>query len=440
VSISKILSKVDFVSLVLAICLAALGVVALAGATQGGEKSVLWIRQLDWLIVGLFFLIVTLFIDYRFLIRYAFLLYILGIVGLILCFVPHVGHFARNAYSWIKIGPLPQIQTSEFAKITTIIMLARILSSRQESWNGLLDILRPLVIGAIPSLLVLKQPDLGTAIVFIPVTVVMMFAAGMPFIYLLVFASPLLSLFGMSHDLFWILVWGALLTGLILAVVLTKVPWSVWLPFVLVTIAGYYVVFEHGQQIWDSVADYKKARIVSYWNPDIDPKGATWNINQSKIALGSGGFWGKGMGQGTQSKFDFLPEFQHDFIFSTIGEQKGFLGGAVILGLFILLIIRGLDTAVGSKTLPGALIATGVVSLIFSHVVINVGVVTGLLPVTGLPLTFISSGGSSMVASMIAVGLIVGVRMRGATEMIEDNSFLSGRSQMSLPKTIEDDF
>lgn len=429
----------DFIALILAISLAAFGVAALAGATYGSENEGLWTRQLIWLFIGLACLIGVLFIDYRILVRYATLIYILGLFGLLLCFIPQIGRLSHGAYSWIVLGG-QSIQPSEFAKITTIIMLARVLAYQQESWNGILDIARPLAIGAIPSLLILRQPDLGTAIVFVPVTLAMMFAAGMPYTYLLIFASPLLGFLAISHDMLWVLIWIGLLSVLILVIVIYKTPWSVWLPFILISVGTYIVVFEHGQKIWDGISDYKKERILGYWNPEYDSKGANWNINQSKIALGSGGFWGKGMGQGTQSRFDFLPEFQHDFIFSTVGEQKGFVGGAVILGLFMLLIVRGLDTAVGSKTLQGSLIATGVISLFFAHIVINVGVVTGLLPVTGLPLTFISSGGSFMVASMMGVGLIVGIRMRGATEMIEDGSFLSGHSQMSLPKRIDDDF
>lgn len=436
---SKIWYSIDYLSLILAIALAAMGIVSLCGATLGNETMSHWVRQIIFVVVGFIFIIGLIFLDYRFLIRHAILIYMIGIVGLLLCFVPFLNHHVKGATSWIKLPGFPQIQPSEFAKITTIILLARFLGNRKGQWNGLLDVLRPLIIGAFPAILILKQPDLGTAIVFGPVTLLMMFVAGMPISYLLLLLSPLLCMFGIFDDILYIMVWFGLISGLLLMAVIKRVPWTITAPCLTVAVAAYLGVFVYGQEVWEKVPPHAKNRLVGYLYPDTDLKKTNYNIWQSKVALGSGGFWGKGFGNGTQSKLEFLPEFQHDFIFPVVGEQFGFVGGLSLLAVFLLLMTRGLDTAVASKTMQGSLIAVGVVALFFSHIIINVGMVTGLLPVTGLPLTFISYGGSFMISSMIAVGLIMNVRMRSITETVEER-FHTNRPQMVLPTRISDDF
>lgn len=433
---SKIWYSIDFILLFLVLGLTTFGVVALAGATQGTATSGLWIKQAIWAGIGLSFCIAVLFIDYRTLVRYALIFYILGIIGLLLCFVPYIGLYKKGAYSWIRLGP-NQFQTSELAKLTTILLLSKILGHRKEQWTGLWDMMKPLIIGVIPSLLILKQPDLGTAIVFGPITLLMMFTAGMPISYFLLLLSPLTCLFGISHDPVSILIWFGLMGGILLYALIRQVPWTVWLPFLAISAMAYIAVFEYAESVWNQLRDHQKERIVGYLNPEIAKKGFNWNIHQSKVALGSGGFRGVGWGKGTQSTYGFLPEFQHDFVFPTVGEQLGFIGGISLLGLFLLVIMRGLETAVYSKTLQGSLLATGLIALFFSHISINVGMVTGLLPVTGLPLSFVSYGGSFMLVNMTAIGLIMNVRMRTATEMIDD-TFMSNRSQMVLPKRIDD--
>ena len=433
---SKIWYSFDYISLFLVLCLSTFGVVALAGATMGTNASELWVRQAAWACIGLVACFGVIFIDYRTIIRYALAFYIVGIVGLLLCFVPYIGHYAKGAYSWIRLGPLPQFQPSEFAKLTTIIMLAKVLGGRKEQWTGLLDVMRPLLVGIVPSILILKQPDLGTAIVFGPITLLMMFAAGMPIPFFLLLLSPLLCLIGISHDPIFILLWSGVMGVLLLIALIRRVPWTVWLPFLLIAAVSYFAVFQYGEKVWNQLRDHQKVRITSYFNQGEAIKDANWNIYQSKIALGSGGFWGVGLGKGTQSTYGFLPEYQHDFMFPTVGEQLGFVGGVTLLGLFLLLLMRGLETAIGTKTLYGSLIASGVIALYFSHILINIGMVTGLLPVTGLPLTFISYGGTFMIANMIGIGLLINIRMRTATEMLED-SFLSNREQMVLPKRME---
>jgi rod shape determining protein RodA len=435
---SKFWYNFDYVSLVLVISLAVFGIVSLAGAT--GESDARWVKQLFFFIFGLICCIGIVFVDYRTLTRYAPLLYIGGIITLVIVFVPQLGHKTHGAQSWIKPKGLPfqvQVQPAEFAKLTTIIMLAKVLGSRKERWNGLWDMMRPLIIGVIPTIFILAQPDLGSAVVFGPITLLMMFAAGMPISFFLLLFSPFLAILGISHDPVLMLIWIGVLGFLLIYAISRHTSWTVWLPFILLSIASYMVVYSQGEKIWEKFPTNAKTRLMTYFDPDSVSTANAWNINQSKIALGSGGFWGIGLGKGTQSRYGFLPESEHDFVFPSVGEQLGFVGGITLLFLFFLLMMRGLETAVSSKTLQGSLIATGIVSLFFSHITINIGMVTGLLPVTGLPLTFISYGGSFMLASMVSVGLLINIHYRSATEMIEDG-FMKNRSQMALPSKIDD--
>jgi rod shape determining protein RodA len=434
----KILYRFDYLTFLLALCLAGFGLVVIGGA-GGEEGSGLFISQLKRVIVALTCLFIVVSVEYRFFVRYAPVFYGLALVGLIMCFIPVFQRSSHGATSWISIAGFMQIQPGELAKLATILMLARVLSTRKEQWNGLWGVMRPLLIGIIPALLVLVQPDLGTAIVFGPVTLIMMFVAGMPVTYFVILFSPALCLLGISHDIIYILIWLALMTGILLMAVLRQIHWSIWMPFLLISVVAYGMVFTKGESVWEKLPEHQKGRIVGYLNPEFDPSGTNYNINQSKIALGSGGFWGKGIGKGTQSNYKFLPEFKHDFIFSILGEQTGFLGSVIVLGLFLLLIIRGFDTAMETKTLQGSLIAAGVVSLFFTHIFINVGMVTGILPVTGLPLTFISYGGTFMLSSMIGVGLLINIRMRTTSELLKD-SFSGGRPTMAIPTKIVDDF
>lgn len=431
--------RFDYLTFLLASCLAAFGLVILYGATQDASGTNYLYSQLSRVLLGIVFLFLLLFIEYRFCIRYAPIFYILGLISLLLCFVPYIGYYNKGAYSWLNIAGLFRLQPSEFVKLATICMLARILSNRKDQWRDLWGVMRPLCIGIIPSFLILLQPDMGTAIVFGPITLIMMFVAGMPLSYFFILFSPLLCLLAISHDIIFILLWFGIMAGIMLMVYIRKIHWSVWMPFIAIGFVLYGLVFFKGETIWEKMPHHAKDRIVAYLNPDYDLRGVNWNIKQSKIALGSGGFWGKGIGEGTQGSFKFLPEPEHDFILPVLGEQTGFLGNVIVLGLFLLLLIRGLDTAMETKTMQGSLVATGIVALFFTHIFINVGMVTGVLPVTGLPLTFISYGGSFMLASMMGVGLLINIRMSTSSELLKD-SFSEGRPTMSIPTEIREEF
>ncbi len=429
---TKILFEIDYFSMLLTIGLIVIGILALAGATIDNPSDTEWVRQIQWTAIGFLAMIGILFVDFEFLVRCSGLIYIVGLFSLLLCFTP-LGHSSHGADSWIKILPSVQVQPSEFAKLATILFLAKWLSKQRGEWNGLLDIIKPLVIGAIPSLLILKQPDYGTALVFVPVTLIMMYVAGLPGMYLALIVSPALSLMAINHDIIWILIWLVILLALLAISLFQKTPASVWAPFLSAGIVLFVVIYEFGPAIWNQVPSHARMRFEAYFAQDEDIRGSNWNLDQSKIALGSGGFWGKGVGMGTQSKYKFLPEFKHDFAFSVLGEQMGFLWVSILLGGFFLLLTRGVETAVISKTLEGSLIVTGILSMFFTHITINVGMVTGLLPVTGLPFPFISYGGSFLLSCMLGIGLIVNVRMRSSWERLRDK-IAAVSSQMRIPE------
>ena len=198
-----------------------------------------------------------------------------------------------------------QFQPAEFAKLATILFLAKFLSARKGRWENLWHILSPIMIGLIPSAMILKQPDFGTATVFGPVTLVMMYVAGMPIYYFLYLFAPALCFLAISHDLLFIFLWLGLTTSLLLLALLKQIHWSIWIPFLVLNLIAYGAIFQYGDKIWKKLPDHQQARIICYLNPESDLNGHNFNINQSKIALGSGGFWGKGIGQGTQSKLNF---------------------------------------------------------------------------------------------------------------------------------------
>jgi rod shape determining protein RodA len=432
----------DFLAFGLTTALIVCGLFAISGASapieDGSWMSSLWFDQFIRVMIGVVFMSLIIFVDYQTFTRYSFIFYIAAVILLLLCFSP-IGQKTKGAFSWLKVGGLPSIQPSEFAKLAVILFLANILSRRHEQWNGLLDMLKPLAIGIIPSLLILKQPDLGTAIIFGPVTIAMMIVSGMPLTYVLLMFSPFLCFFAISHEILFIILWFLIICSLLLMAIIYRVPATVWTLFLVIAVAAYIGVFQYGETIWEKLPDHQKSRIEVYLNPETNLKSTNWNINQSKIALGSGGMHGKGFGNGTQSTHGFLPEYQHDFIFPTIGEQFGFFGTMLLLSLFLLLLLRGIDTALETKSLQGSLIASGIVAMFFSHIFINVGMVTGLIPVTGLPLTFISYGGSFMITNLMAVGLLINVRMRSAEEYTKDSMFKM-ESQMSIPTTYSSEF
>ncbi|MDN5293033.1 MAG: rod shape determining protein RodA [Eubacteriales bacterium] len=368
------LKNLDFPLIIVTILLLLFGLVAIASATHftAGEKSnapYYLTRQVVGIFLGLVAILFILRIDYNDLAKISWGLY--GINLGLLALVDILGHTTLGAQRWIKIGPL-QLQPSELAKVLIIITFADFLQKRAGRLNSLRQMLPCFIYIAIPALLIMKQPDLGTTLVFIAIMFGMMYTAG---------ARPaiLLSIF---------------LGGLALA------------------IGVVYGQYHFGWK-WP-LEEYQLKRLTAFLNPTRDPLGSGYQVIQSLVAIGSGGVFGKGLFKGTQIGLDFLPrDEQHtDFIFAVLGEELGLVGELVLLFLFFLFLYRCLVIAARAKDLYGTLLAAGVVSMVSFHLLVNIGMTTGIMPVTGIPLPFISYGGSSILANLAAVGLLLNVNMR----------------------------
>ncbi len=345
--------------LVLAIC--SIGVINIysSGASQVDPAVPLYLKQLQWILVGLFFMVVMFLVDYHVINEFAYVIY--GATVVLLLSVLIFGHASHGAQRWLAFGPIT-IQPSELMKLTLILVLARYFDDHKsvEPYT-LRELFIPIVLVMVPFALILKQPDLGTGLM------------------LLILACSIVLFVGIK--------WKSLLIAL--GAFLCMIPLA-----------------------WHFLKDYQKERLMTFLSPEHDPLGAGYHILQSMIAIGSGGFFGKGFLKGSQTQLKFLPEQQTDFVFSVFAEEWGFVGGIILLGMFISLIIWGLKIALHSKDLLGTMLAFGISALVAWQVIINMGMVLGLLPVVGIPLPFLSYGGSAMVSLLAAVGLLMNVSVR----------------------------
>ena len=362
---------IDFALLLLVGILLTFGLVVLCsasatsiGAAQGDAYYYVK-KQLAWVLAGLVVMVGMCSFDYNILGRYYRVVYwgTLAVLAAVLV----IGRNVAGGQRWFMIGPA-RIQPAEFAKIGVVISLAKHLE-RKKHLDQLNDLVSAFFHVGIPMLLILKQPDFGTAMVFAGVLLGMLFMAGA------------------SHrHLVWIAVSG-----------LGVFSVGAWL-----SMRGLVPI----------LAPHQVGRILVFLDPYADRTGAGWNVIQSMIAIGSGGLFGKGLFQGTQAQLDFLPAHHTDFIFSVVGEELGFLGSFGLLTVYVLLLWRGLRIMVLAKDEFGANLAAGVVSMFLFHLVINIGMTLGVMPVTGIPLPFISYGGSSLLTNMAGIGLLLNVYMR----------------------------
>lgn len=304
---------------------------------------------------------------------------------------------AAGTNSWLAIGGVRIGQPAEAAKLATILMLARYLGARREPPQSLVELMPPLIIVSIPFVLVGIQPDLGSAMVFLGILFAGLFWVGVKARLLLLLASPLISLLLAFSTVSWG-AWIVVLTVLLL--------WSrpyvfegltVWLTNVAMGVVAL--------ELWQRLAPYQQNRVLSFLNPELDPRATGWNIIQSRVAIGSGGILGKGFTEGTQKRLAFLPEQHTDFVFSVVGEEFGFLGVLVVLSLFVVLLMVLLRIARRATDAYSSALVIGVGGMLITHVIVNVGMTVGLMPIVGIPLPFFSYGGSFMLTCLIAIGL-----------------------------------
>lgn len=340
----------------LVLIVTALGIVGLlmmvsAGAGNFREYA---LPQTIRFILGFVLMIALAVMPMHLLLRHAYTLYFIGVAGLIVVFV--IGHIGMGAQRWVKVGGV-NFQPSELMKLAVILALARYYHMLAlEDIKRFIVLIPPVLMLAVPAVFILKQPNLGTTVITVATGGIIMFMAGVQWRYFV---------------------------GVIGSVVAVA------------------------PVAWHFLHDYQRRRVLTFLDPQQDPLGAGYNILQSMIAVGSGGLFGKGYLQGTQGRLNFLPEKHTDFIFTILAEEWGFIGSIALLVLYAVLLVSGMSIALGSRSTFGALVASGVMAFIFLHVFINVAMVMGMLPVVGLPLPFLSYGGSIMLSTMLGMGLLL---------------------------------
>jgi rod shape determining protein RodA len=354
-------------------------------------------RQILFIFVSFVLILVILFVDYKVYDSFAYIFY--GIWILVLIATIFLGSDIKGSKSWIKLGTF-SIQPAEFAKTFTVMALAKYLSTLGVNVSKLKYALSAALFIIVPPIIIILQKETGSALVF-AILIVMLYREGLPGVYPALIISFILSLIMALIFPNWTVVLGLALFAVLF--------WYLFLKRFernrqnLQRVVGLFLLFSGFVLTVDFVisnvlAPHQQRRIKILVNPDSDPKGDGWNVIQSKIAIGSGGSIGKGYLQGTQTKFDFVPEQSTDFIFCTIGEEWGFLGSFVVLGLYFILLTRLLSLAEKQKSKFARIYGYGVASIIFFHVLVNIGMTIGLMPVIGIPLPFISYGGSSLLS------------------------------------------
>jgi len=403
-----VLSRVRQLDKALVVSVGLLALYGLATLYSAGQTDVptfvatIWQRQLVWLglslaVAGLTFRTSPRMLEWATPFVYAIAVFLLVLT----LFIGTGAGTAAGSRSWLAIGGHRFGQPAELAKLAVILLLARWLAALRESPATLRDLIVPGLIAGLPAVLVLKQPDLGSAIVFVAILFVMLFWAGTKPSLLLLAASPVIGLVLAVSTVAWG-VWIAVLAGLLL--------W--WRPYLWEGLAVMGLNVLGGVlalPFWNRLAPYQQNRLLSFLNPDVDPRAAGWHVIQSRVAVGSGGLLGKGFTEGTQKRLAFLPAQHTDFIFSIVGEELGFVGVLIALTLFAWLLFVLLRIARRATDPFSSLCVFGVTGLFFTHIVENVGMTINLMPITGIPLPFFSYGGSFLLVCSIGVGVALRV-------------------------------
>ncbi|MBR9974668.1 MAG: rod shape-determining protein RodA [Bacteroidetes bacterium] len=389
--------KIDWLLLATVFLLIASGLLSIFSATHNAEIFIKFQKQVFWVILGGLLLVLTVLAPPRFYHYAAYLAYAASVALLLLVFL--FGKSIAGNAGWFGIGGYG-IQPSEFAKVATILALARFLSDSTTSMSSFRDLSKAVGIVALPWSLILLQPDFGTGLVYWAIFLAMIFWAGAEMVLLLTLLSPViiavLSVIGL-----WYFLLAALLVSILFYVM--KRNLGIALMFLALNLSIGFGV----QYLYSHLPEYQKNRIAVFIDPAAAPLSAGWNVIQSKVAIGAGGLTGRGYLQGSQTQLRFVPEQWTDFIFCVPAEEFGFIGGVSILLLFALLFLRGVRIARGLEFRFSSLTAIGITAMLLFHVFVNVGMTLGLIPVIGIPLPFMSYGGSFFLTSMLAVGILL---------------------------------
>ena len=363
----KAFFRLDYVLLLAVTAIVLIGLVVLnsASAAENGNHV---FKQIVAIALGLIIFFISLNFEYNIFSKYYRQVYVFTIIMLVAVLL--VGHEAGGAKSWFKFPVFGNFQPSEVAKILLIVSYAKFLEDRRGHLNTLWELIQAFAFFVPPVLLILMQPDMGSAMVFIAIMIGMLFMAGANWKWLL-------GIFG-----------GGFVVGIAYIIGIWKLGW------------------------WSPLQPHQLNRFLVLFDSSIDKQGVGWNAWQAKIAIGNGGFFGQGIGAGTQSASEFLPAQWTDFIFAVLCEETGFVGAMITLGLFAVLFYRGIKIAIQSRDLYGSLVAIGVVTMYFFHVFENVGMNVGIMPIAGIPLPFISYGGSATLANFMGIALLENIYMR----------------------------
>ncbi len=394
---SYIKEYLDYKTLLAGLALVTIGLVSIYSATLDVNSAANFYRQGLWSMFGLIALIVAAFFPIKTLQRLSVPMYVvtLGLLAVILI----LGHTVNSSKSWFGFGGMG-MQPSEIAKVTTVLALAGYLSKPTVSISNVKHFVIALGIFLLPMALILRQPDLGTTIVFFITLLPILYWAGASYFVLVTILVPILVATGALLGTTPFLV--AVALGAIILYLTSENKFAAAVAFGITLAIGLSV-----QIVFGHLEPYQQKRIATFLNPNADPTGAGYNVLQSKTAIGSGGFWGKGYLHGTQTQLKYIPEQWTDFIFCVTGEEFGFVGGSIVLILYAFLLLHGLRIAGLSKNKFGSLAAVGLIGILASHLVINMGMAMGLMPVIGIPLPFLSYGGSALITNMTMLGLLM---------------------------------
>ncbi|MDR2555050.1 MAG: rod shape-determining protein RodA [Fibromonadaceae bacterium] len=400
------MKKIDWVFMGSLFALIGIGIMLVYSATSNTDLvwyHTEWFKQIIHFAAGFIIAAIIVFLPSKSWKNIAWISYAISIIALFL--VVNSGHISKGAGRWLDIAGF-RFQPSEFAKIAYLMVSSLWLSRNRVSIVQPRTLLIPGLLFIVPFLLVLKQPNLSTALVFTVITLVHFYWAGFRLMDLFLFISPVASIIFSTMGL---VPWSLLIIGVFFVSVRFKFPlWFIILVMTVDISSGYA-----SQIAWNTMEDHQRSRILTFIDPMRDPKGQGYQVIQSQVAIGSGGMFGKGFGAGSQTNLAFLPEEHTDFIFSVLGEQFGFAGTLVVLALFFVLLLRGISIC---KLYPDSfvnLMVAGICATLFFHVVVNVAMTVGFMPVTGLPLPFLSYGGSFVLTCMIFVGLLINLRLKG---------------------------
>ena len=405
----------NFPLLAIALALSFFGIAMVYSAGQTDVPSIvtrLYKAQIMWLFVAVTAAWVVSRATVRLIDWFVWPGYLVTIAMLALTLIIGTGAgTAASTKSWLAIGGVRIGQPSELAKITVVLALAKLLAGRREAPKSMLELWKPAVIVGIPWLLIMAQPDLGTGIVFIGIFFALLFWSGVSWPLLVLVASPAVSLVLAFSTGIWG-VWFIVLIGL----VLWYKPYLVEGVFLVVANVAMGVV---APLLWDRLQPYQQRRLLVFLDPDIDPRASGYHVIQSQVAIGSGGWFGKGFTEGTQKRLNFLPAQHTDFIYAVVGEELGFIGVTVGLGLFLALFYRAIQISSKANDSFSSLVAFGLVAGWFVHVLVNVGMTLNLMPITGIPLPFFSYGGSFLLACWISIGLLMRISSEGRGTRID---------------------